>query len=68
MQMQEFRSAHVHQLAQDAHEVDDIIAVEGSEVPDVHSLEDILLMADGTLQRIIEADDTLPALVGEHSP
>ena len=68
MQMQEFRSAHIHQLAQDAYEVDDIVAVEGSEVSDIHSLEDILLMAYGTLERIIEADDSLPALVGEHSP
>ena len=65
--MQQLRTLHVLYLTENAHKLSDIIAVEGTEVPDVHSLENVLLMADGTLQGIVQPDDTFSALVRKHT-
>lgn len=67
MQVQEFRTFHVLYLAEYPNKFYDIVSVERSEIPYVHTLEDILLMADGTLQSVVQTDDALAALIGEHS-
>ena len=44
MQVQQLRTFHVFQLAQQSHYLLDIMSVEWSEVADVHALEDVLLV------------------------
>ena len=41
------------------------MTVERTEVSDIHSLEDVLLMAQCRFQRIVQADDALLAVVVE---
>ena len=56
-------SAHIFQLTKDAHHLAHIVAIKGSEVANVHALEDVLLMTDGRLQRVIQSDKALSAVV-----
>ena len=45
MQVEQLRAFHASELLQDSYHFLNIMTVEWSEVSDVHSLEDILLMA-----------------------
>ena len=67
VQMQQLRSFHLFQLAQRAHELHHVVSVEGSEIPYVHPLEDVLLMAYRRLQRIAQPYDAFASLVIEHT-
>ena len=61
--MEELGTFHVLELFQNTHHVDDIVAVEGPEIADVHAFKDILLMAQRTLDGIVQPDDALAAVV-----
>ena len=63
VQMKQLRPAHILELAQHAHHLFHVVPVERTEIANVHSLKDILLMAQRTLQRIIQAQDALLALL-----
>ena len=52
MQMEQLRAFHFLHLAEDAHELFDVVSVERAEIADIHSLEDVLLVRDGTLYGI----------------
>ena len=65
VKMKQFGTSHILELTHDPYHFLHIVPVEGSEVADVHALKDILLMADGTLQGIVESDDSLPPVIVE---
>ena len=67
VQVQQLRPFHVLQLAQYAHQLLHVVAVEGSEVAYVHAVEDVLLVRDGALQRVAQAYEALSAVVLQHS-
>ena len=67
MEMEQFGPLHVLQLPEDAYQLLHIVAVEGSEVADVHPLEDVLLLGDGTLQGVRQTDDAFLPVFGEQS-
>ena len=56
--MQQFGAFHVLQLSQDAHDFSHVVSIKRSEVPDVHAFEDVLLVADGRLDGVVEPQDT----------
>ena len=43
------------------------MAIDRSEIADVHTFEDILLMTDGRLDSVGQADDTIAAVVLKHT-
>ena len=63
VQVEQFRTLHVLQLAEQSHQFLDVVSVERSEVADVHALEDVLLMRDGTFQCVAQSDDTFSAVI-----
>ena len=65
MQMQQLRTFHFLELLQQSYHLLDIMTVERTEVSDIHSLENVLLMAQCRFQRIVQADDALLAVVVE---
>ena len=65
VEMQQLGAPHILELAHDPHHFLDVVSVKGSEVADVHAFKDILLMADSTLQGIVEPDDAFPPVVVE---
>ena len=67
VQMQYARSLHLFYIEEDAHEIDDIMAVKWSEISDIQALEDILLTRDKGFDRIVEAQDAPLAGVGDES-
>ena len=67
VQVQQFRPLHVLDLFEDAHQFLHVMSVEGTEVTDVHTLEDVLLVRDGTLQSVRQTDETLAPFVAEHA-
>ena len=67
MQVQQFRTLHVLQLTQDAHYFLDVMTVKRTEVADIHTLEDVLLMTDGALDSIAQTDKTFPAVIFQHA-
>ena len=63
VQMQQFRPAHIFQLPKHTYNLTHIVPVERSEIADIHSLKDILLMTDGRLDGVIQPQDSfLPTL------
>ena len=67
MQVEQLRAFHVSELLQDSYHLLYIMTVEWSEVSDVHSLEDILLMAQYRLEGIVQTDDAVLAVVIENT-
>ena len=67
MQMQQLRTAHVLDLVQYAHQFLHVVPVERTEVTYVHTLKDVLLVRDGTLDGVGKTDDTLLTIVIEHT-
>ena len=65
VEMKQFGASHILELTHDSYHFLHVVPVKGSEVADVHALKDILLMADGTLQGIVEPDDAFPPVVVE---
>src|SRR3712207_9062787 len=65
MQMKELRSLHVFELIEHPNDVSYIVTVDWSEVADVHSLEDILLMTERTLQSVVETDNPFASVIIE---
>ena len=63
--MQQLRTFHFLELLQQSYHLLDIMPVERTEVSDIHSLENVLLMAQCRFQRIVQADDALLAVVVE---
>ena len=67
MQMQELRSAHFLQLSEDTHQFLNVVAVEWSEVANVHAFEDVLLVGQCRLQRIVQSNEAFAAVVVHHA-
>ena len=65
MQVEQLRTFHFLELLQQSYHFLDVMTVERTEVSDIHSLEDVLLMAQCRFQRIVQADDALLAVVVE---
>ena len=63
VQVQQLRACHVLQLPEHPNNLLHVMAIERSEVPDVHALEDVLLMAQRTLQGVVEPYQPLAAVV-----
>ena len=63
--MEELRAFHLLQLSQDTHQFDNVMSVEGSEVSDIQSFKDILLMTDSRFQGIAQTDDSFAAVILE---
>ena len=63
VQVEQLRTLHVFYLAQNAHQLADVVTVVGTEVADVHAFEDVLLVREGRLQGIVHTDDALLTLV-----
>ena len=53
----------IERVVQEAHDLLHIVPVERPEIADVHALEDVLLMAQGRLDGVVEPYDALAALV-----
>ena len=68
MDMKYFRAFHILDFAQGSHEFYDIVPVHRPEIPDVESLEDILLVGKERFQRIVEPYYRLAPCVVEESP
>ena len=56
--MQHLGASHILDCTQCTHQIDDVVAIYGAKVADVHPLKDVLLLGKKTLHAIIEADDT----------
>ena len=67
MQVEQLRAFHASELLQDSYHFLYIMTVEWSEVSDVHSLEDILLMAQYRLEGIVQPDDAVLAVIIENT-
>ena len=67
VQVQQLRSFHILQLSEDTYQFLDIMSVEGSEIADIHSFEDILLVTDGRFHRIGQSDDAVLAVLSQQS-
>ena len=67
MQMQELRSAHFLQLPENAHQLLHVMSVERSEIADVHAFEDVLLVGQCRLQRIVQSNEAFAAVVVHHA-
>ena len=67
VQVKQFRTAHILQLSKNTHQFNDVVAVERSEITDVHTLENVLLTSQSRFQRIVEANQSLPTLIAHHS-
>ena len=65
MQVEQLRTFHFLELLQQSYYFLDVMTVERTEVSDVHSLKDVLLMAQCRFQCIVQADDALLAVVVE---
>ena len=67
VQVQQFGAFHVLHLTEDAYQFLDVMAVEGTEIADVHALEHVLLMTDGRLEGVIQTYQTMSAVVAHHT-
>ena len=67
VKMQQFRSCHILQLTQYAHQFLHVVSVKGTEVLYVHTVEDVLLMRNRTLHRICQSDKSLLAVIIQHA-
>src|SRR5574344_254749 len=67
MQMEQFWTLHLLQLAQDTHQRLEVITCIWAKIADIHTFKDVLLMADGRLQCIGKTDNTLSAVFFQHS-
>ena len=65
--MQQLGTSHLLQLPQHPNQFLHVVTVERTEVAYVHSLEDVLLVRDGTLQGVAQADKPLTAVVFQHA-
>ena len=65
MQMQQLRTLHVLKLFEHSRHFLHVMTIERSEVADIHTLEDVLLMTQCRLQCIVQAQDTLLAVFVE---
>ena len=65
MQMQQLRTLHVLKLFEYSRHFLHVMTVERSEVADIHTLEDVLLMTQCRLQCIVQAQDALLAVFVE---
>ena len=68
MQMQQSRPLHLLYPAQRPDQLHHIMSVLGTEVADIHSLEDILLIIQQRLQRIVETYNLLATLIIQQPP
>ena len=67
VQVEQLGAFHLLQLAQNPHQVDDAVAVERAEIANVHAIEDVLLVADGALQGVAQADEAFATVVLQHA-
>ena len=65
VQMKQLRPFHVFELLQHTHNFNDVVPIERAEIADVHAFEHVLLMAQRTLQCIVEADESFASAVVE---
>ena len=67
VQMQQFWAFHVLQLLQHAHQLHHVVPVVRAYITDVHALEDVLLVGECRLQRVVQSDDSLAPVVVHHT-
>ena len=65
MQVQQLRTLHVLKLFEHSRHFLHVMTIERSEVADIHTLEDVLLMTQCRLQCIVQAQDALLAVFVE---
>ena len=65
--VEQFRTCHLLDAAQGAHEFHHVVAVVGAEVADVHALKDVLAPLQEGLHGIVEAQDASAALVAQYA-
>ena len=63
--MKQLRTFHVFELLQHTHNFNNVVAIERAEIADVHAFEHVLLMAQRTLQCIVEANESFASAVVE---
>ena len=67
VQVQQLRTLHVLHLSENTYQLLHVMSIEWTEVANVHTLEDVLLVRDGTLKSIRQSDDTLTTVIAEHA-
>ena len=63
MQVQQLWTFHVLDSTEYAHQLFDIVTIERTKVTDIHAIEDVLLVSNGTLDSIRQALDAIFAVV-----
>ena len=66
--MQQLGPLHILDLTQGGHQLYYVMAVAGSEIADVHTIEDVLLVGQQGLQRVVEPDNLLTAALVQDAP
>ena len=67
VQVQQFGAGHILQLTQYAHQFLHVVSVKRSEVLYVHTVKNVLLVADGALHGVAQSYQPLLAVVGHHT-
>ena len=67
VQMEQFGPLHIFHLFENTHQFLHVVTIEGTEIADVHAFKDVLLMGDGTLDGVGEADNAVLAVIVQHS-
>ena len=68
MYVQQLRSLHVLNLTQGSHQLHYVVSVAGTEIADVHTIEDILLIGEQHLQGVVKADNLLTTTLVQDAP
>ena len=68
VQMQEFRAFHLLNFAEHAHQFYHVVPVGRTEIADIHTLKDILLIGQKGFEGIVEAENGAAAALVEQSP
>ena len=67
MKMQKLWTFHRLQLSEDTYQFFYVMTIERTEIADVHAIEDVLLVGNGTLDSIRKALDTFLAFIVHHT-
>ena len=65
--MEEFRAFHIFQLSENTYQFGYVVAIERTEVTDVHAFKHILLVGQCRLQGIVQAQQSFPTFVVQQS-
>ena len=67
VQVQQFWTFHILDLLEDTHQFLHIMTIERTEITDVHAVENVLLVGNGTFDSIRQTLDTLSAVIVHHT-